>query len=626
MSRRVGSNVAGRGAQANSGILGFMAPRAGRPLIGLLAASLLAPGAEAQPGRIGIELRTVPEADAAHAGTTFRVAVQARLDPGFHVNSNAPLDAFLIPTVLTLDPPDGVALAGLAWPEPILLSQQGADGPLAVFEETFAIGAALALDPGLASGTYAAPGVLRYQACDETMCYLPATAPVDFSVTVVPRSHPIEPTHAELFAGLAFEATTAGGGGSAADPGDPGRGPRAAGGTDAETALAAAPEADAPALLAGFTVLGTAGGYLDAGEFLDFIDRAETGRKETGWFEGRGPLAILALALVGGLALNLTPCVLPLVPINLAIIGAGTRAGSRRRGFALGSAYGLAMALVYGGLGLGVILTAGTFGTINASPWFNLAIAALFVVLGLAMFDVLAIDFSRFQSAASGGAAGGGSLLAAFGMGGVAALLAGACVAPVVIQVIVFSSSLYAAGVTAALALPFVLGLGMALPWPAAGAGLSVNPRPGAWMVRVKQAFGVFILGTAVYYGALAYGLFSQRWVDPEEVAGSVQAMLDEGWHASLGQGLRTARAEGKPVLVDIWATWCKNCLTMDRTTLKDPAVRKALDGYVKIKFQAEDPGASPASEVMARFEAVGLPAYAVLRSAASASAESGGG
>ena len=207
------------------------------------------------------------------------------------------------------------------------------------------------------------------------------------------------------------------------------------------------------------------------------------------------PLAIVALVLFGGLALNLTPCVLPLIPINLAIIGAGTRAGSRARGFALGSAYGVAMALVYGVLGLGVILTAGTFGTVNASPWFNVAIALLFVLLGLAMFDVLTIDFSRFQTALSPESSGSGSFLVAFTMGGVAALLAGACVAPVVIQVIVFSSSLYAKGTAIALALPFLLGLGMALPWPVAGAGLSVIPRPGPWMVRVKQVFGVFILG-----------------------------------------------------------------------------------------------------------------------------------
>jgi hypothetical protein len=69
-------------------------------------------------------------------------------------------------------------------------------------------------------------------------------------------------------------------------------------------------------------------------------------------FEGRGPLAILLLVLVGGLALNLTPCVLPMIPINLAIIGAGAQAGSRRRGFLLGLAYGAAMAVVYGALGL----------------------------------------------------------------------------------------------------------------------------------------------------------------------------------------------------------------------------------------------------------------------------------
>ena len=73
-----------------------------------------------------------------------------------------------------------------------------------------------------------------------------------------------------------------------------------------------------------------------------------------------------------------------MIPINLAIIGAGSQAGSRARGFALGGAYGLAMAVVYGGLGLVVILTAGTFGTINSSPWFNFALTALFVVLALA--------------------------------------------------------------------------------------------------------------------------------------------------------------------------------------------------------------------------------------------------
>ena len=139
-------------------------------------------------------------------------------------------------------------------------------------------------------------------------------------------------------------------------------------------------DGDPLVLIDDFTVLAGTGGYLSSSAFLGFISDAESGVVRQGWFEGRGLLAILFIVLLGGLALNLTPCVLPMIPINLAIIGAGAQAGSRRRGFLLGSAYGAAMALVYGVLGLVVILTAGTFGTINASPWFNVAIAAVFVV------------------------------------------------------------------------------------------------------------------------------------------------------------------------------------------------------------------------------------------------------
>ena len=574
-------------------------------LPGAVVAALAAAGphdAAAQPGRISMAIDTVAEADVAHAGATHRVALEARLQPagsGLHVNSNEPLEDFLIPTALTVRPPAGMAVAGLAWPEPALLEQQGAEKPLAVYGETFAVGVALAVDPDVAPGEYEVPASLRYQACDDRMCYIPATERFAFRVRVAPGGRARNAAAAELFDRMVFTASGAG------DPPGTAAPPPPAEPVD---------EGDALARLDRFTVAAATGGYLDEEQFLAFIRRAEAGEAEPGWFEGRGPFAILALILLGGLALNLTPCVLPMIPINLAIIGAGARAGSRLRGFLLGGAYGLAMAQVYGVLGLVVILTAGTFGTINSSPWFNLGIALLFVVLTLAMFDVVTIDFSRFQGRIADGSPGQGSFLLAFGMGGVAALLAGACVAPVVIQVVVFSSNLYGQGATLALALPFVLGVGMAIPWPLAGAGLAFLPRPGAWMVRVKHAFGVFILGTAVYYGYLSYDLFSQRWVDPDLVAESVQELVGEGWYPSLARGLAAAENEGKAVLVDVWATWCKNCLTMDRTTLKADGVRAALDEYVKVKFQAEDLGASPAREVLERFGAIGLPAYAILQ------------
>ena len=238
----------------------------------------------------------------------------------------------------------------------------------------------------------------------------------------------------------------------------------------------------------------------------------------------------------------------------------------------------------------------------------------LFVVLGLAMFDIGAIDFSKFSSKIRFDGAKRGSPMLAFAMGAVAALLAGACVAPVVIQVVVFASDQYAKGQPIALALLFVLGLGMALPWPIAGAGLSKLPKPGAWMNKVKYAFGVFILVMAGYYGYLTYEIVSNRWVDKADVEASTAEKAKEGWFTSLDDGLRAAQASGQPVLVDMWATWCKNCLTMDKTTLADARVKAALDGYVKIKFQAEDPEAPGTKEVMQKFGAVGLPAYGVLK------------
>jgi thiol:disulfide interchange protein DsbD len=552
----------------------------------------------------GVKADVVPlgEADAVHAGADARAALQITLPEGFHVQANKPRDPLLIPTQLTIDAPAGVTVAEIVFPAPVDLKQIGADQPLAVFERRFAIGVRLRVAATTAPGDIRVPARLRYQACNDTTCFPPTTAAAEWTLRVVPAGAAVAATHRDVFDRIAFGRGEAPGSVIATAPHR--AIPATVGSAD-----------DALARLGGFTQSGaTKGGYMGSAEFLRWVHNAENGVREKGLFEGRGPLAILLLVFVGGLALNLTPCVLPMIPINLAIIGAGSQAGSRGRGFLLGGTYGAAMALVYGVLGLIVILTAGTFGTINASPWFNLGIAVLFVALALAMFDVITIDFSRFSSGLRFAEAGRGTFVLAFVMGAVAALLAGACVAPVVIQVVLFSSNMYANGKTVALALPFLLGVGMAVPWPIAGAGLAALPKPGAWMVRVKQVFGVMILATALYYGYEAYGLFANRFVDASEVASSVDAKVKAGWHSSLAEGLETASREQKPVLIDMWATWCKNCLTMDKTTLENQEVVSALNGYVKIKFRAEDPDQQPAKGVMQRFDAVGLPAYVILR------------
>lgn len=549
------------------------------------AAALAQPAAQGP----GITVTSVTATDGFHPGGTGRIAVQVKLGAGWHVNAYTPKDEFLIPTVLTLEAPEGVTVTQTVYPEPVSIKLEGTNEPLAVYGGQFVIGIEAVLADGVQPGTLNIEGKLQYQACDSKQCYPPKTIPISIPFKVVPKTQALASQNEDVFKGIRF-------GGAAETRPEP-QVMTPARGIDRD--------ADWKDLVKGFDVKGETSGYLSAKEFTAFLDGVESGTAPA----SKNPLAgsavwfVIASVLLGGLLLNLTPCVLPLIPINLGIIGAGAKAGSRSRGFMLGGAYGLGIALTYGTLGLVVILgVSTTFGAINSSPWFNAAIAIIFVALALAMFDVYLIDFTRFQTKVGVKRKEGGSFAVAFLMGAISALLAGACVAPVIISTIVYAQDQYAKGVSVALLLPFLIGVGMALPWPFAGAGLSFLPKPGKWMERVKYAFGVLILLFAVYYGHLAYSLST-----------TPQEMDKEGWKASLAEGLVQSKLENKPVIIDFWATWCKNCLTMNATTFKDSAVISRLDKFVKVKYQAEDPGDPATKEAMDRFGVIGLPTYVVL-------------
>ena len=383
--------------------------------------------------------------------------------------------------------------------------------------------------------------------------------------------------------------------------------------------LSPAPEGAKDGLWASGLTVVTGGGYMSVREFLAFLGQAEGGlrtpdadgaglggflRDPVAFFHLHGLSLTLLLVLVGGVLLNLTPCVLPMIPINLAILGAG--AGTRGRGFLLGTAYGVGIVLIYGGLGWIILRSGLFFGALQASPWFSLAVALIFVALALALFDVFVIDFTRFFTPKGGHSRQG--LVAAFSAGVLSALLAGACVAPVVLAVLLLAGTLYAGGATGAQFLPFVLGAGMALPWPFAGAGLSVLPSPGMWMVRVKQAFGVFLIALAAYYAYLAaVGFLPAAQVARE---GSIIAGDRAAWETKVAQ----AKREGKPLFVDFWATWCKNCSVMEKTTFDDERVKSRLADYVVVKVQAEKPDQSPAKEMLEAFGVRGLPGFVVLK------------
>lgn len=306
---------------------------------------------------------------------------------------------------------------------------------------------------------------------------------------------------------------------------------------------------------------------------------------------------MILLALFGGLAMNLTPCVLPMIPINLLVIGKSARRGLM---------YGLGIALAYGLLGVAASIGGLAFGVIQGNPWFNLAVAGVFVVLGLALLDVFFIDFSRFRPNV-GGSDNRFGLFPLF-MGALSAVLAGACVAPVLIAVLLVTADMFARGNWAALSFPFVLGIGMALPWPFVGAGMQILPRPGNWMRWVNKLFALLVFGFAARYGYLSYRGFvrSSNTPDPRPapITSSSVIRIDSPSQLKLDEYKR-------PVLIDCWATWCKNCAAMEKV-LADPEVRKALDDWTVIKLQAEDINLLRSLQ---GFEEIrGLPAFVIIK------------
>lgn len=337
-------------------------------------------------------------------------------------------------------------------------------------------------------------------------------------------------------------------------------------------------------------------GYMEAEAFLAFLRGDEPAALPTS-----AVLLVLSLLLAGA-AMNLTPCVLPMIPVNLLVIGA-----SLRRGLL----YGLGITCAYGLLGVCAAVGGLAFGTIQASPVFNACVAVVFAALGLSLCGVFPIDFTRVRGRAGLSSGARASAAFPFLMGALSAVLAGACVAPVLISALVLTANLYAQGRLLALGLPFALGLGLALPWPFLGAGLHVLPKPGAWMRWVNRVFAVLVFGFAAWYAGLAVKGFARGGARDAGGAGDGRGVIDVDLASLESLASLLSRApSGRPVLVDCWATWCKSCAAMERGTLRDPQVAAALKAYTVIRLQAED---LAALKRLPGFGGIrGLPAFAV--------------
>lgn len=376
---------------------------------------------------------------------------------------------------------------------------------------------------------------------------------------------------------------------------------------------------------------------------------------------GDGLLAALGLALLGGLVLNLMPCVFPVLAIKALGLLQQSRQSTRavRLGGLAYTAGVLASFAVLAGL-LVAVKAAGAqvgWGFQFQSPLFVVAVAYLMFAVGLSLSGLFEVG-TRVAGVGSSLAERPG-LAGAFFTGVLATLVATPCTAP--FMGVALGWALVQPPLPL-LAVFLALGLGLALPylalswWPALSRRL---PAPGPWMVRLKQAFafpmyataawllwvlaqqagpdavgfalaGLVVLGFAAWlHGAtrgsrvgavaaiagvvLALGLgHAGTQLAPSGAVQSAQAAQNAGpWQPYTPQRLQALRAEGKPVFVNLTAAWCITCLANERVALSTDAVQQAFarEGIAALKgdWTRQDP---QVSALLAEFRRSGVPLY----------------
>jgi len=213
------------------------------------------------------------------------------------------------------------------------------------------------------------------------------------------------------------------------------------------------------------------------------------------------PALALALLFGAGVLTSLTPCIYPMIPITAGVIsGTAGEAAPRSRVVGLTLAYITGLALLYAVAGLVAGLSGQLFGTIAASVWARLLVAALLAVFGLAMLDVFPVAAPRRLVDWAGGL-GAGSYPAVFVLGATSGLVAAPCGAPAFAAVLTWVSTTGSAWLGFVYLFVFSLGMTALLFVVGVSAGAANRlPKAGTWTVWVKKIAGVVMIAMSAYY------------------------------------------------------------------------------------------------------------------------------
>ncbi|MEX2601858.1 MAG: cytochrome c biogenesis protein CcdA [Balneolaceae bacterium] len=523
------------------------------------------------------------------AGTDFQLALLLNLEENWHVNSNVPSEDFLIGTQLTLEEVEGIRVTGMRYPDPVTYSFDFADEPIDVYEGEAPIFVSLTTSEVMEPGPVELQASLILQACDNEVCLAPATVEFTIPVEITAPGTGFQTLNAELFEGVEMAS------GSIRD------------------------------------VLSARGG----GEIAALFD-------SLGWF-----WAFAGIFLIG-LALNLTPCVYPMLSVTVSLFGSKEGEASRLKySFFMALVYVLGIVFMYSVLGVVAAFTGALFGSWLQSPWVLAGIGLLILGLSLSMFGLYELQPpSSWMQSLSGTQRKTSGVVGHFFSGLVVGVFAAPCIGPPIIALLAFVGS--QGDPLFGFLIFFVMAFGLGFPYLILGTFsglLSRLPKSGTWMVWVKKVFGVVLVGVALFYLSLAFFPgYAVHTILVTLVAGGIYLGFLEGsgkgqklftrikwavgavsliaafmliqnlqkpgivWEPYTPERFESALAEGQPVVIDFTAEWCIPCLELERNTFTDPDVIEATLGFSRLKVDMTQYESEEASELRERFQVSGPP------------------
>lgn len=211
-----------------------------------------------------------------------------------------------------------------------------------------------------------------------------------------------------------------------------------------------------------------------------------------------GSFGVLFLCFLAGVASSFTPCIYPLIPVTIGIIGS-KESESNLRGFLLTLSYVTGIAVTYAALGLLAALTGSLFGSMSSNPWILMGIAAIIMALALNMLDVFQINFTFISL--GGGTQRKRGLLTNFAYGLTFGLVASPCTAPPLAAILTWVGSTRNLVMGPLFLFSFALGMGSILILLGTFSSFLFRlPKSGMWMVRIKKIMGYMMVAMAGYF------------------------------------------------------------------------------------------------------------------------------